>query len=94
MPDAPKPNASNGDQARGRNRPATVGLVLGIVALVVNPVLLVGAAAIIVSGVGLNRANLMSQFGYAPIGKRRAIAGVVLGLLGIVASMALKSSRF
>lgn len=47
MPQAPKPNASSGP-ARGRNQPATVGLVLGIVALVVNPVLLVGAAAIIV----------------------------------------------
>ena len=93
MPDARTSDSSSGG-TRGRNTPATVGLVLGIVAMVVNPVLLVGAGAIVVSGVGLNRANLMSQFGYAPIGKQRAIWGVALGLLAIFASVAFKSSRF
>ncbi|HEY5514821.1 MAG TPA: hypothetical protein VIK12_01275 [Pengzhenrongella sp.] len=91
----PEPNPdSSTERTTGRNRPATVGLILGIVCLAVNPVLLVGFGAIIVSAVGLNRASLMGQFGYAQVGKRAALAGIVLGLLGIIESVVLKDSRF
>lgn len=85
---------SERDQTTGRNKAATVGLVLGIVAVVVNPILLVGIGAIVVSAFGWNRAALMSQFGYAPVGRGRATWGLILGLVGIVESIVLKGSLF
>ena len=85
---------STGSQSTGRNTAATVGFALGIVSVVVNPVLLVGIGAIAVSAFGFNRASLMSQFGYAPIGQRKAILGMILGLLGIIASVAFKGSLY
>ncbi|RYV50116.1 hypothetical protein [Pengzhenrongella frigida] len=95
---APDRPAASGDCAReettGRNTAATVGLVLGLVSVVVNPILLVGIAAIGFSAFGYNRASLMSQFGYAPIGKRKAVLGMILGLLGIIESVVFKGSLF
>jgi hypothetical protein len=82
------------EETRGRNTAATVGFVLGIVSVVVNPVLLVGIGAIGFSAFGFNRASLMSQFGYAPIGKRKAILGMILGLVGILESVMYKGSLF
>lgn len=94
VPDSNAPGARSSDQAPGRNKPATVGLVLGIVCMVVNPILLVGVGAIIFSTVGLNRATLMGQFGYAPVGKSAAVWGLVLGLLGIIVSIQFKGSLY
>ncbi|HEY8717449.1 hypothetical protein [Pengzhenrongella sp.] len=77
---------------------ATTGLVLGIVSVVLNPFLVVGIGAvagfgaIIASAMGLNRASLMSAHGYAPVGKGKAIGGIVLGLVGILASMLIKNA--
>lgn len=82
------------EETPGRNTAATVGLVLGVVSLVVNPVLLMGIGAVGVSAFGFNRAALMGQFGYAPIGKRKAVLGVLLGLLGILESVVFKGSLF
>ena len=90
----PSQEQSSREETRGRNTAATVGFVLGIVSLVVNPVLLVGIGAIGASAFGFNRASLMSQFGYAPIGQRKAILGMILGLLGIIASVAFKGSLY
>ena len=93
MPD-PTSNAPSRESTRGRNKPATVSLVLGIVGVVVYPIVLAGIGAIIFSVVGLNRANLMSQFGYAPVGKKEAIGGLALGLLGILEAVVLKNYLF
>lgn len=82
------------DETAGRNPAATVGLLLGIVAVVVNPVLLVGLGAVAVSAFAYHRASLMSQFGYAPVGRRKAVLGVALGLLGTLGSIAFKGSLF
>ena len=90
----PGPREPARDEAPGRNQLASVGLILGIVSVVVNPLLLAGLAAIGVSAVGFNRASLMTQFGYAPIGRGKAILGMILGLLGIIASVAFKGSLY
>jgi len=63
------------------NRPATVGLVLAVVALLVNTFLVVTLAALVLCAVGLNRAGRLAQAGYAPVGRRSAIVGLVLAVL-------------
>ena len=72
------------------NPPARLGLVLGVVGIVVNPVLLVGVAAIVVSAIGLRRAGLMGAHGYPAVGRGRALGGVALGLVATVLSIAVK----
>jgi hypothetical protein len=92
---APEPGGPPSDRdTAGRNTAATAGFVLGLVSVVVNPVLLVGIGAIGVSAFAFNRASLMSQFGYAPIGRGKAILGVILGLAGIVVSVVFKGSLY
>lgn len=76
------------------NPAARLGLVLGAVAVILNPVLLVGAAALVVSGVGLHRATLMGQHGYPAVGRSRAMGGLALGLLATAASIVLKGGMF
>ncbi|MCC2307645.1 hypothetical protein [Cellulomonas chengniuliangii] len=73
-----------------RNPRARAGLILGAVSILVNPVLLCSIAAIVVSGLGLQRAGQMTQFGYAPVGRKQAIGGLVLGAVGLIASITLK----
>ncbi|MDM8084414.1 hypothetical protein QUV83_06530 [Cellulomonas cellasea] len=77
-----------------RNPRARAGLLLGAVSVVVNPVLLVSIAALIVSGLGLQRAGQMTQFGYAPVGRKQALGGLVLGTAGLIASITLKGGLF
>ncbi len=77
-----------------RNPRARAGLMLGAVSVLVNPVLLVSIAALVVSGLGLQRAGQMTRFGYAPVGRRQAIGGLVLGAVGLIASIALKGGLF
>ncbi|NTW41608.1 MAG: hypothetical protein HGA44_17305 [Cellulomonadaceae bacterium] len=76
------------------NPPARLGLLLGIVAVVVNPVLLVGIAAVVVSAVGLQRASLMGQHGVPAVGRSRALGGLVLGLVATVFSVTVKGALF
>lgn len=90
----PSPRDGARDESPGRNQFASAGLILGIVSVVVNPLLLAGLVAIGVSAVGFNRASLMSQVGYSPIGRGKAILGMILGLLGIIASVAFKGSLY
>lgn len=90
----PSPRDGARDESPRRNQLASIGLILGIVSVVVNPLLLVGIAAIGVSAVGFHRASLMSQFGFAPIGRGKAILGMILGTLGTIASVAVKGSLY
>lgn len=73
-----------------RNPRARAGLILGAVSVLVNPVLLCSIAAIVVSGLGLQRAGQMTQFGYAPVGRTQAMGGLALGAVGLIASITLK----
>jgi len=74
------------------NRPARLGLVLGAVALVINPVLLAGAAAVVLSVVGLRRAVLMGHHGYPTVGRSHALIGLGLGILATIVSITLKNA--
>jgi hypothetical protein len=65
-----------------KNTAATAGLVLGIVALLANTMLLVSLAAVVLCAIGLNRAGQLVQAGYGPVGRARAIWGLVLAALG------------
>ena len=85
---------ASASESPATNRPATVGLVLGLVCLVVNPVLLCGVAAVIASGIGLNRASLMGQHGYSAVGRAKAWSGIGLALVGTALSILLKHGLF
>lgn len=73
------------------NRHATVGLTLGVVALLVNSFLLVSLAALVFSVLGLNRAGQLVTAGYAPVGRRRAVVGLLLSLLGGASTVLFKA---
>jgi hypothetical protein len=77
-----------------KNTPATVGLVLGIVALVFNTMLVVSLAAFVFSVLGLNRAGQLATAGYAPVGRARAIWGLLLALLGGAGTVLFKALLF
>ncbi len=78
------------DLAAGKNTLATNGLVFGIISLLINPFLLFGIGAILWGSFGVARANKWEREGNDPIGRRRAIWGIVLGGVGTIFSMALK----
>ncbi len=64
-----------------RNPQATAGLVLGIVALVVNTLAVVSVLAGVLSVLGLTKANRLQAFGYAPVGRTKAVWGLVLAVV-------------
>lgn len=74
-----------------KNTVATVGLALGIVGLPLAFVLgpWVALAAIACSAAALPRASTLASHGYAPVGRIQAIAGVLLGIGGVVVAMAI-----
>jgi hypothetical protein len=77
-----------------RNTPATAGLVLGVIALLVNTMLLMSLAAFVLSAIGLNRAGQLVQAGYAPVGRTKAIWGMVLSLLAGAGTVLFKALLF
>ena len=77
-----------------RNTPATAGLVLGALALLVNTFLVVSLAAFVLSALGLVRAGRLVSAGYAPVGRGRAIVGIVLSLLGGAGTVLFKALLF
>lgn len=88
---APRPPAP---VAQLRNGHATAGLVLGIVSMVGNPLAVVSVIGLVLSFVGLNRANRLGQHGYAPVGRKRAIWGLVLSGLALLFTGTLKAFLF
>ena len=94
VPESGNVERSDRDEPKVPSPAATTGLVLGIVSVVLNPFLLVAIGAIIASMMGLNRASLMAQHGYAPVGKGKAIGGLVLGLVGLLVSFTIKPTPF
>jgi hypothetical protein len=72
-----------------KNIVATVGLALGIIGLGLAFVLgpWVALAAIVCSAAALPRASTLASHGYAPVGRIQAIAGVLLGIGGVVVAM-------
>jgi hypothetical protein len=78
----------------GKNSAATFGLVFGIICLIVNPFLLQSIFAMVCSGIALTRANQWENRGHSPIGRTKAIWGMCLGGVGLLASMILKGFVF
>jgi hypothetical protein len=73
------------DNTPPSNTPATLSLVFGIICLIVNPVLLIGIAALILGIVGLRRSrNFIPAFG-----RGKAIAGIVLSIIGTLINLIL-----
>jgi hypothetical protein len=77
-----------------RNGHATAGLVLGIVSMVGNPLAVVSVIGLVLSFVGLSRANRLGQHGYAPVGRKRAIWGLALSGLALLLTGTLKAFLF
>jgi len=82
------------DLAAGKNTLATNGLVFGIISLVINPFLLLGIGAILWGSFGVARANRWESEGNDPIGRGRAVWGIVLGGVATIFSMALIAFMF
>jgi hypothetical protein len=82
------------DLASGKNTPARNALILGIIALVINPVCIPALAAVFWGIVGIKRASKFAEAGSAPVGKGKAIAGLVLGSIGVVATLLFKGFMF
>lgn len=66
-----------------RNSQATAGLVLGIIAMVVNPLTVLSILGIVFSGIGLSRAGTLVRLGYPPVGRTAATWGLVLSILAL-----------
>lgn len=77
--DAYRLGHDDADRQVGKNTPATLSLVFGIVSVVLNPLLLVGIAAFILGIIGIRRSG-RSPF----VGKGKAIAGLILSVPGFV----------
>ncbi|PVU82714.1 hypothetical protein DDP54_06480 [Cellulomonas sp. WB94] len=75
------------------NTLATVGLALGIVGLALAFILgpWAALAAIVCSAAALPRASTLASHGYAPVGRVQAIAGVLLGIGGVVVALVIGS---
>lgn len=73
-----------------RNSLATAGLVLGIIAMVVNPLTVLSVLGIVLSGIGLSRAGTLARLGYAPVGRTAATWGLVLSILAFGSSALFK----
>lgn len=82
------------DLSASKNTAATTGLILALIALIVNPVLLPGIGGLVWGIVGLVRANKWAEQGHPPIGKTKAIWAIVLASLATLGSMALKGFLF
>lgn len=86
------PYNSARDLAARKNTPATNGFVFGIISILVNPFLLISIGAFIWSGVGLARAKKWQGEGYEPVGRRKAVWGIVLASVGTVISLVIMVS--
>lgn len=77
-----------------KNAPATAGMWLGIASLVVNTFLVTSLAAIVLSALGLTRASRFTTAGYAPVGRTKAVLGLILAVLGAGGTVAFKALLF
>ncbi|MDP9028741.1 MAG: DUF4190 domain-containing protein [Actinomycetota bacterium] len=66
---------------------AVRSLVWGIVAVVIDPLLAPSILAIVFGIMALNRGKRLMAQGFTPLGRSRAIAGIVLGSIGAVGAI-------
>ena len=77
-----------------KNSAAKVSLVLGIIAMVANPLLLIGLAAAILGAVAMSRNTQWVRAGFKPLRARSAAWGLSLGLLASLFSVVAKGGVF
>lgn len=76
------------------NRHASVGLLLGAISVVVNPLFLTSIASFVLSGMGISRARRQRVNNGRSAGKKRGAWGIVLACVGIVVSSVVTSLVF
>lgn len=72
-----------------RNPMATASLVLGLVSMITNLLLIPGALAVVFGILGLSRSNTLVGPNGLPLGRTASIAGIALGVVGTVGTIAL-----
>ncbi|NMO53674.1 DUF2510 domain-containing protein [Actinoplanes sp. TBRC 11911] len=82
------------DVPGGKNMPARNALILGIISLIINPLCLPAIGAIVYGILGIKRAGVLTEAGFGSAGKGKAITGLVLGSVGLVATVILKGFFF
>lgn len=75
------------DKKAGTNSPAQIGLVFGIISILFNPLLLVGITSFILSLRGLSRARKWEREGFTPVGRKKAVWGLVLSSVGSIVAI-------
>jgi len=73
------------------NAAATAGLTLGIIAIFINTLMIVSLSAFIFSIIGIGKAGQLARSGYGPLGRTRAIWGLVLSILGGLGTLLFKA---
>lgn len=77
-----------------RNAFAVAAFWVGIGSLVVNTFALVSIAAIVFGIMGVRRANVFARRGDQPLGRKLAVWGIVIALVGMLGTLLLKGLLF
>jgi hypothetical protein len=73
------------DRELRRNNPmAYTGIVLALVGFIFNPFAILSILGIVFSSIGLSKSFALVDLGPRAAGRRAAIVGMILGILGIV----------
>jgi hypothetical protein len=88
-PGAPAP-APHQHPIATANTPATLSLVFGIIAVLVNFLFIPSLVALITGIVGLSRASKLTP----PIGRGKAIAGLILSVVGVISGILISMAMF
>lgn len=73
----------NERQARRNNVFAWLGLLFGVISFLFNPLALLSIVAVVFASIGLARAQRLRDAGDQFTGRGTAIAGLIVGLIGI-----------
>ncbi|MDJ0376437.1 DUF2510 domain-containing protein [Cryobacterium sp. PH31-L1] len=70
-------------QLRRNNPMAYTGIVLALIGMIFNPLALPSILGVIFSSIGLSKSFTLEGLGYRVAGRGIAIAGLILGILGL-----------
>ncbi len=72
-------------EVRRNNSMAYTGLVLALVALLINPLAILSILGIVFSAIGLAKSHDLEQDGAKTHGRGTAVWGIVVGIIGLLA---------
>ncbi|MHA6670218.1 DUF2510 domain-containing protein [Homoserinimonas sp. A447] len=84
----PVQTLSRGDkdkEIRKNNSMAYTGLVLALVAFLINPFAILSILGIVFSAIGLAKSHELERDGYRTHGRGTAIGGIIVGIVGLIA---------